>query len=391
MTEIVYLDNASTTFPKPAEVHEFMHEFYRDYGVNPGRGTHELAFKAGEVVAETRKTLCDFFGGDEPTRLCFTYNVSDALNMIIHGILEPGDHVVTSKLEHNSVLRPLYHREQDFGLETTYVPFDGAGFVDPDDFKKAIRPNTKLALLIHGSNVLGTIQPVREVGAVCREAGVPLAVDVAQTAGIVPVSAAADYIDIVAFTGHKSLMGPTGIGGLYVASDVTIRPSRHGGTGIASEVRAHLDEYPHRLECGTLNLIGVAGLLAAQRWIASEGMENLYRHEIALWRRLRDGFAEINGVTLYAAADEGRHLPVLSCNVDGLDTFAAGERLNAEYSIACRAGVHCAPLAHEGLGTLDGGGTIRFAPGPFNTEADIDKTVEAVTDIAASAANLKRS
>lgn len=390
MTEIVYLDNASTTFPKPAEVHEFMYEFYRDYGVNPGRGAHELAFKAGEVVEEARKTLCDFFGGDEPTRLCFTYNVSDALNMIIHGILEPGDHVVTTKLEHNSVLRPLHHREQDFGLETTYVPFDGAGFVDPDDFKKAIRPNTKLALLIHGSNVLGTIQPVREVGAACREAGVPLAVDAAQTAGIVTVNAAEDNIDIVAFTGHKSLMGPTGIGGLYVASDVAIRPTRHGGTGIASEVRAHLEEYPHRLECGTLNLMGVAGLLAAQRWIASRGMENLYLHEMALWRRLHDGLAGIDGVRLYTAGDGARHLPVLSCNVDGLDPFAVGDLLNAEYGIACRAGVHCAPLAHEGLGTLDGGGTVRFAAGPFNTEEDIDKAVAAVTEIATSASRSKR-
>ncbi len=385
MPDVVYLDNASTVFPKPPEVLTYMNAFYRDFGVNPGRGAHDLARHAEAVVAEARQALCAFFGGAEPNRLCFTYNASDSLNMIINGVVGRGDHVVTSTLEHNSVLRPLYRRERDDGLETTYVPFDGAGYVNPDDFRAAFRPNTKLVILTHASNVFGTLQPIREVGARCRDAGVAFAVDTAQTAGVVPIDAGADHIDLLAFTGHKSLLGPTGIGGLYVAEGIEVRPSRVGGTGVASTERAHVSEYPHRLECGTLNTMGVAGLLAAQRWLAQKGPANIYGHEMALWRTLRDGLRDTDGVTLYAVDDEARHLPVLSFNVAGVSALQVGERLNAEYNIACRAGCHCAPLAHEGMGTLAREGTVRFAVGPFNAEEDIARALAAVTEIAAAA------
>jgi cysteine desulfurase / selenocysteine lyase len=383
MQNLIYLDNAATTFPKPKEVHDFMHDFYQASGANPGRSSHDMASETERIVNQTRKMLCELFNGKDPNRLTFSYNASDSLNIIINGMLSQGDHVVTSCLEHNSVLRPLYHKEQDGFIEVTYISFDRAGYIHPEDIKAKIKRNTKIVILNHASNVLGTVQPVSEVGRICREAGIYFAVDASQTAGITPIDVQQMNIDLLAFTGHKSLLGPTGIGGSYIAGNVPIRATRFGGTGVHSAQRTHLEEFPYRLECGTLNVLGVAGLYAGQKWIQSKNIQLLYQEEMRLWDRLRRGLQEIYGVVTYCADSVENHNAVLSFNIKGWEAGDIGAILDADYGIACRTGLQCAPLVHELLGTGKIFGTVRFSLGPFNTEAHIDKAVDAVQEIAA--------
>lgn len=383
MEDFIYLDNAATTYPKPQEVYEFMHHFYQSCGGNPGRSGHDMAMETSILVSQTRDMLCRLFNGTDPNRLTFSYNASDSLNMILQGMLSPGDHVITSRLEHNSVLRPLYHLEQEGGIEVTYIPFCQTGYIDPQDIKAAIKSNTKMVMLNHASNVLGTVQPIANVGKICREAGVYFAVDVSQTAGITPIDVQAMHIDLLAFTGHKSLLGPTGIGGSYVAEGVPIRTTRFGGTGVDSAKRRHLDEFPYRLECGTQNIVGIAGLHAGQKWIQSKGLDQLHKREMQLWSRLRDGLQEIDGVTTYCANGGNNRNAVLSFNIRGWEAADAGAILDADYGIACRTGLQCAPLVHEQLGTDKLSGTIRFSLGPFNTEKEIDAAIDAVREIAA--------
>jgi len=276
MQNLIYLDNGATSFPKPPQVYEFMDRFYRSFGVNPGRSGYDLCLEAGSVVEETRKMLTRFFNGKNSDRLCFAYNSTDALNLIISGLLRSGDHAISTTIEHNSVLRPLYHLWKYAGLEVDYVPFDSRGFVDPGDFPKRFKPNTRLVVVNHASNVIGTVQPVKEIGRCCRERGIPFAVDASQSAGKIPIDIEAMNIDIVAFTGHKSLLGPTGIGGLYVREGVDIRHTRAGGTGVRSAQRTHLDEYPYRLEYGTPNTLGIAGLQAGLKWIEKQGLQSIH-------------------------------------------------------------------------------------------------------------------
>lgn len=383
MKSLIYLDNASTTFPKPERVYHFMLDFYRRQGVNPGRSGYDAALGAEEMVLGTRKLLTQFFNGTDPNRLTFSYNASDSLNMVIQGMAEKGDHFITSNVEHNSVLRPLYHLEQDGVIDLTYMPFDDEGYIDPEDVRKAIRPNTKMVVLNHGSNVIGTVQPIGEVGRICREADVWFAVDTSQTAGIEPIDVAEMDIDIVVFTGHKSLMGPTGIGGSYVREDVPIRGTRFGGTGVRSAHRFHLEEFPYRLECGTLNTMGVAGLRAGVEWILEQGMANIYKREMALWKALRDGLAAIDGVILYCADGAGDRIGVLSFNVEGWEAGDVGTMLDVDHNIACRTGLQCAPLVHVQLGTDKIHGTVRLSVGPFNTEEDVEAAIGAVKEIAA--------
>ena len=384
MDPLIFLDNGATSFPKPAEVYEFMDSFYRRFGVNPGRSGYDLCLETGAMVEETRALLTGLFNGTDPNRLCFGYNSTDALNLIIFGLLQPGDHAVTTTLEHNSVLRPLYLLSGDQGVAVDHVPFDGRGFVDPDDVAAAFRKNTRLVMINHASNVIGTIQPVAEIGRLCRERGIVMAIDASQSAGQVPIDIQAMNVDVVAFTGHKSLLGPTGIGGLYVREGVNIRLTRAGGTGVRSAQRTHLEEYPYRLEYGTPNVLGIAGLQAGLKWLTKQGLGSIHEREMALTRRLRDGLREIEGVTLYCQDDLTGHISVLVFNVDGLDSPNVATMLDVDHNIACRAGLHCAPLAHEGLGTAKIEGAVRFGIGPFNTEEHIETAVAAVAEIAAS-------
>ncbi|MCC7461768.1 MAG: aminotransferase class V-fold PLP-dependent enzyme [Gammaproteobacteria bacterium] len=385
---LIYLDNASTSWPKPPGVYEFMSQFYRSTGVSPGRSGYELAIESGTLLDRLRERLTRFFGGDvdTPERLCFGYNATDALNLIIPGLVAAGEHIVTTEIEHNSVIRPVNHLVRDAGVTATYVPFDAAGFVDPQEIARAIRPNTRLVVINHGSNVIGTVQPVGAIGRVCREHGVPLVVDASQTAGVVPIDMQAMNIDALAFTGHKGLLGSTGIGGLCIRKHLEVRQVRAGGTGVHSEYPYHLAEYPWRLEYGTMNMLGVAALWAGQEWIEQQGIGSIHARELALTERLVAGLRGIDGVRLYCCEDLRDHISTVSMNVAGLDPADTGLRLDVKHNIATRTGLQCAPLVHQRLGTLREGGTVRYSIGPFNTEEHVDAAIRATAEVAAWAA-----
>ena len=283
-------------------------------------------------------------------------------------------------MEHNSVLRPLHYLREKGLIDFDLVPFDAEGFIDPDEVARAVRPNTQFVLLTHGSNVLGTIQPVEAVGALCREREIPLILDTAQSAGLIPIDLSAWGVSAMAFTGHKSLLGPTGIGGLVLNRGFDVETTRFGGTGIDSEDPIHTQTYPHRLECGTVNFIGILGLMAGLDYLESQGMEATLQKERALASRLWQGLAEIPRVTLYGTDRMDRRLPVILANVEGMVPADVGAILDADFGIATRVGLHCAPLVHQRLGTGRAGG-VRFSLGPFNTSEDIDHAVEAMESI----------
>lgn len=385
MSKLIYLDNSATSFPKPDAVYDFMNSFYRTKGVSPGRSGFDAALETEEVVNNTRKMLTKLFnGGEDHNRLTFSYNATDSLNLIINGLVEKGTHVVTTMLEHNSVLRPLYMHEQAGTIEVTYVPFDPlTGYVNPDDIKKAIKSNTKFVIVTHCSNVLGTIQPLAEIGKICKEKGVIFVADGSQGAGSVDFDMQASNVDVYCFTGHKCLMGPTGIGGSYVREGVRINHTRAGGTGVRSAYPAHLEEYPYRLEYGTLNLLGVGGLYAGVKWITEQGIMNIHNREIALWDKLRMAVQQIEGVTTYCATSKENKNPVLSFNIKGFEAGDVGTMLDVDYNIAVRTGLQCAPKVHQHIGTADIHGTVRMSVGAFTTEDDINAAITAVKEIAA--------
>ena len=383
---LIYLDNAATSFPKPEDAYVFMDQFYRTHGVNPGRSGYDLCMETGQLVDDTRKLLTRFFNGTDPDRLIFAYNSTDALNLALFGMLQPGDHAVTTTVEHNAVLRPLHHLSLHGGVQVDHVPFDSRGFVDSDAVVACFKPNTKVVAVNHGSNVIGTVQPIAEIGRRCREFGVRLVVDASQTAGKIPIDVQAMNVDVLAFTGHKSLMGPTGIGGLYVQEGVDIRHTRAGGTGVRSAQRTHLDEYPWRLEYGTPNIMGIAGLHAGVQWLLKKGLSSIEAHEMRLLRRLVEGLREIPGVTMYCQESLANHIAVMIFNVDGFDAGDVGTILDVDHNIACRTGLHCAPRVHEQLGLDTLHGAVRFGIGPFNTDEHISTAIDAVRTIAAARA-----
>ncbi len=386
MSNLIYLDNAATSFPKPEETYVFMDQFYRSHGVNPGRSGYDLCMETGHMVDETRAMMTRFFNGTDPNRLVFSYNSTDSLNLALFGLLQRGDHAITTTVEHNAILRPLHHLSVHEGVEVDHVPFDADGFVDPDAIRARIKKNTKVVALNHGSNVIGTVQPAGEIGKICREHGIHLVVDASQTAGKIPIDVQAMNIDVLCFTGHKSLMGPTGIGGMYVQEHVNIRRTRAGGTGVRSAQRAHLDEYPWHMEYGTPNVMGIAGLNAGVKWLQKQGLETIDAHEMRLMRRLVDGLRPIPGVTMYCQESLENHIAVMMFNVDGFEAGNTGTMLDVDHDIACRTGLHCAPIVHEQLGTDSIHGGVRFGIGPFNTDAHIDKAIAAVMEIAAARA-----
>lgn len=389
MAKIIYLDNAATSFPKPEVVHETARDFYSTYGVNPGRTGCDLAIKAEEMIHETRKKLSAFFNpslvaaGQEkdPNRLIFALNATMGMNLVIGGTVSPGDHVVTTMVEHNSVIRPVNHKVAE-GAEATFVKPDGEGYVDPDEIKKAIRPNTKLVVVNHGSNVTGVVQDIEAIGRVCREAGVPLALDAAQTAGVLPLDMAAWNISFLVFTGHKCLFAPTGTGGVCVADDAEIRGTIYGGTGVRSAILTQPQEFPYRLEAGTPNLSGIAGLSAGLQWIEEQGMERLYQHEMDLMALLLTGLAQIPGVELQGPRSTQNRVATCSITLANYDPSDVGTILDVEYDIQTRTGLHCAPLIHEHMGTVPRG-SVRFSVGPFNTREHIETAIRAVEEIAA--------
>ncbi len=379
---MIYMDNAATSWPKPPGVARAMVHFLEEIGANPGRSGHRLSIEAGRVIYQTREALAALFDFPDPLRIIFTPNATYALNLALHGLLRPGDHVVTSSMEHNAVMRPLRALEQQ-EVALTVLPCAPDGTLDPQAVRQAMRPETTLIVLNHASNVCGTILPVAEVGQVAREAGVLLLVDAAQTAGVIPISMPRMSIDLLAFTGHKGLLGPTGTGGLAIGERVPLErfePLVRGGTGSRSEHEVQPDFLPDKFESGTLNAVGLAGLLAGLSYLQECGLSAIRAHEMTMTERLLSGLQGIPGVTVYGPADPARQVAVVSFNVAGLLPSDVALLLDERYDIACRPGLHCAPAAHRTLGTFPMG-TVRFSLGPLNTADEVDRAVQAVAGL----------
>jgi cysteine desulfurase family protein len=379
---MIYLDNAATTFPKPESVYTTLDQFARTSLANPGRTSHKMALTAEHVLKDARHRFNQFFHGEGPERFTFTLNCTDALNIAIKGVLRPGDHVVTTDLEHNSVSRPLRALELGGVISLTRVRANGQGTVEPDAIREVLQPHSRLIAMTHASNVLGTIQPVAEIGRLARERGVYLALDAAQTAGVVPIDVQAMNIDLLGTSGHKGLLGPTGTGVLYVRPGVDINPWREGGTGGDSASEIQPREWPFYLEGGTPNVLGVAGLLAGLDYIEKRGLADIHAHELRLLTRLWQRLDEMPGATVYGHRDVSRRVGTVSLNLDGMTSSDVGNILDTSFDIAIRPGMHCAPYIHRALGTFREG-AVRVSPGPFNTTDDIDQLAEALTQITA--------
>jgi cysteine desulfurase / selenocysteine lyase len=378
---MIYLDNAATSFPKPEAVYQALDRFARNDLANPGRAGHKMALAAERALDDTRHLLNQFFHGEGPERFAFTLNCTDALNMAFKGVLADGDHVITTDLEHNSVSRPLRALELAGRITLTRVRADGGGTVDPDAVRRAIASRTRLIALTHASNVLGTVQPVAEVGRIARERDLLFLVDAAQTAGVVPIDVRAMAIDLLAFPGHKSLLGPTGTGALYVGPRVQLRAWREGGTGGDSASETQPREFPYFLEGGTPNVLGVAGLAAGLQYVQEKGPDALRGHEVALSERLWRRLDEL-GIEVFGHRDPARHVGTLSFRCAALAAAEVGGILDQAFEVAVRPGLHCAPYIHRSLGTFPEG-SVRVSPGPFNTDADIDHLARALAEIAA--------
>jgi cysteine desulfurase family protein len=379
---MTYLDNAATSFPKPEAVYQAMDRFARSELANPGRAGHKMALAAERALDDCRHLLNQLFHGESPERFVFTLNCTDALNMAFKGVLNDGDHVITTNLEHNSVSRPLRRMELDGRISLTRVKADAGGTIDPDAIRNAITPRTRLIAMTHASNVLGTVQPIAEVGRVAREHDVLFLVDAAQTAGVVPIDVQASAIDLLAFPGHKSLFGPTGTGALYAGPRSSVRAWREGGTGGDSSSEMQPREYPYFLEGGTPNVLGVAGLAAGVKYVLERSQEDIHAYESRLIERLWQKLQEIPGIEIFGHHDMSRHVSTLSFRHPGLPAAELGGILDQAFDIAIRPGLHCAPYIHRSLGTFPDG-TVRVSPGPFNTEEDIDQLVAAVREILA--------
>ena len=380
---MIYLDNAATSWPKPPGVAEAMVHFLEDVGANPGRAGHQLAVEASRTVYEARQAVADLFNAPDPLHVVFGRNVTEAMNLALRGYLRPGDHVVTSSMEHNAVMRPLRALERE-GVDVTVVRCAPDGTLDPERFEAAIQENTLMLALNHASNVVGTLLPVDEVGAIARRHDLLFLVDTAQTGGAYPVDFQRSQIDLLGFTGHKSLYGPMGTGGLIVGERVDVdrmEPLMRGGTGSRSEEERQPEFLPDKYESGTANAVGLAGLAASVRWILSTGVDDIREHEVELSQRLIDGLKEIPGVTVYGTQDAERQTPTISFTIDGMDPSEVGMRLDSDYGILCRVGLHCAPTAHRTIGTFPEG-TIRFGLSVFTTTEEVDAAVEAVRALA---------
>ncbi|MDP2871661.1 MAG: aminotransferase class V-fold PLP-dependent enzyme [Bacillota bacterium] len=381
--EYVYLDHAATSYPKPPEVIAAMVEYMRCSGGNPGRSGHRLSIAAAMVIHETREAVATLFGAPDPLRVVFTPNVTYAVNLILKGLLRPGDRVVTSSMEHNAVMRPLRALERR-GVKLTVVPCDRRGCLDPAGFRCALAGGARLAVVNHASNVTGTILPLAELSQAAHAAGALLLADVAQTGGVCPVDMQALGVDILAFTGHKGLLGAPGTGGLILGPRVdpeSIEPLVCGGTGSQSELEEQPDYLPDRFESGTANGVGLAGLRAGVSYVLRQGVQNIRAHERELTWLLLDGLARIPGVTVHGPQDPDKSVAVVSFSVPAMPAGEVGTQLEEDFGLLCRTGLHCAPAAHKTIGTLPGG-TVRMSLGLTNTEADVERAIEAVAEVA---------
>jgi len=378
---MIYLDNAATSWPKPPGVARAMSNAITRGMGNPGRTSHRLSMDAALMVQECRENLAQMFAIANPLRICFTSNATEALNLAIKGVLLPGAHVICSSMEHNSVWRPLVALEER-GVELTIVGAGSDGVTDVASVERSIKDNTKLIAVLHASNVNGAIQRIAEIGRLARERGIAMLVDAAQTAGSIPIDVEAMHIDLLAFPGHKGLLGPQGTGGLYVSERVHLRPLKEGGTGSDSNSPHPPLYYPDRMESGTLNVPGIAGLNQSARYLLRKGVVQVARREATLTQRLLTGLKKIDGVTVYGPPAELRRAAVVSFNLRCVDPVIVANELERLGDIACRPGWHCAALAHRTQGTQDSG-TVRLSPGPFTKMTEIETVLGIVAELAA--------
>jgi cysteine desulfurase family protein len=382
---MIYLDNAATSFPKPDSVYDAMDRFARTQLGNPGRGSHRMAMGSDRVLHDGRHLLNQFFNGESDERFIFTLNGTDALNIAIKGALHGGDHVITSTLEHNSVSRPLQRLKNDGRIELSKVRPDGGGTINPDDVRRAITPNTRMVVLSHGSNVLGTVQPIHEIGRLARELDLLFLVDAAQTAGVVAIDIRSMNIDLLAFPGHKGLLGPTGTGGLYVGSRAQLRTWREGGTGGDSKQPLQPSELPHALEGGTPNVHGIVGLIEGIRFIQRQGIETIRQHELVLLEQIVQWADETKTCRVAGQFRSDTHVGTISLVNPQWETQEVAITLDQAFEICVRPGLHCAPYAHQEIGTYPDG-TIRVSPGHFNGPDDIQALCSALSEITQASA-----
>ena len=384
--EKIYLDNGATSYPKPKEVPDAVYEYMLQCGCNINRGGYQAAYDLEGTVFETREMLTQMFDGPDCKNVIFTKNITESLNVVLKGFLKEGDHILCSSMEHNAVMRPLVQLE-DFGIEFSRIPANEFGQLDLDAIPSMIQPNTRAIVMTHASNIVGTVNPIAEVGAICRKHGLRFIVDSAQSAGILPISMKEMNIDALCFTGHKSLLGPQGIGGFILAEDMVseITPLLTGGTGSISHTEETPDFMPDRFEPGTMNIPGIVGLHAGLKWINERGIDKIAEHELGLTKRFIDGLAPLEEAGLVKIfglkGTEGR-VGVVSIQTLKVDCADAAFRLDFEYGIMTRVGLHCAPNAHKTIGSFPTG-TIRFSFGNFNTEHDVDAALNALREICA--------
>jgi cysteine desulfurase family protein len=403
MKKMIYLDNAATSFPKPTQVKDAMVHYLEAVGANPGRGGHQLSMEASRIVENTRDMIARLFNIHDPKRVVFTPNVTESLNTILYGFLKPGDHVITTAMEHNSVMRPLKHLEETGMINLSIASCDHKGLLDVDELRRLIGKQTALVILNHASNVCGTIQDIQPIKSIIGD--IPLLVDAAQTAGCYPIDVKSEQIDFLAFTGHKGLLGPQGTGGFYMREGLSVRPLKRGGTGSRSEDLKQPDFMPDAFESGTQNNVGLAGLGAAVEFILDERVETIREHEIQLTDNLLKALYDVQGLTIYGPLKAEQQTATLSFTFDsilpgegdpgftgcgainlawmeeGVTINEAGDLLDAENDILVRVGLHCAPLAHQTLGTYPDG-TVRVSLGYFNTFEDVKAVAEAIRHIA---------
>ena len=376
---MIYLDSSATSFLKPPQVAEAVFRSFNTIG-NAGRGAHAPTLNASRLIYDTREKLAALFGTPDPSRIAFTCNATEALNIAIHGAIHPGEHVITTACEHNSVLRPLYLKEKE-GTELTMIPADKKGRIRYDLLESSVKSNTSAIVLTHASNLSGNVTDLAFVSNFAKKHGLLLIVDASQTAGSLPINVIKMGIDILCFTGHKGLFGPQGTGGLYVREGLTLSPLKSGGSGVHSFDKQHPTDMPTALEAGTLNGHGIAGLNAGLDYILSTGVKNIHAKEISLARRFVNGISDISDLKLYGDIDAPLRTPIISLNIGNMSSASVSDILWEDYEICVRAGAHCAPLMHKTFGT-EKQGAVRFSFSCFNTETEIDTAIRAMHEIA---------
>lgn len=377
---MIYFDSAATSWPKPPEVWQAMEHFIKEVGASPGRAGHRRTVEANKIVDEARQLLADLFNINDYERIVFTLNATDALNLAIKGLLDPGDHVITSSMEHNSVTRPL-HNIESYGVQVTKIKCNQQGQFELNEIERAIRPNTRAIVLTHASNVSGTIMPVQEVGRIAARSKLHFVMDAAQTAGLLDIDVKKFNVSVLTFPGHKSLLGPQGTGGIYIREDVKLKTLREGGTGSGSETPTQPNMMPEKFESGTLNAVGIAGLGAGLKFLHKVGKDKIHQHEMNLTKRFLDGAEGIRGLRIYGPLNIEERVPVVSFSINGYKSGQVGEHLDKHFDIACRAGLHCAPDAHQTLGTFEEK-LVRFSFSYYNTVEEVNFALKALREIA---------